>query len=106
MSGNSLDRVGTKAFLKFLRAHHVRDTAPCRLLSLLASRPGRRFTLAEILDEVWGDDPSGGPLSASNGIGIRVYRLRKTGLNIVSHYGGYSYHAANENAGTKPRSVA
>jgi DNA-binding response OmpR family regulator len=63
---------------------------PFRLLVILAGNLGRRVTLRDIADRLWGDDPEGGPDWSHGAIGVHVHRLRpilrKLGLAIRANW--------------------
>ncbi len=50
-----------------------------------ASDEGRYISTEEIIDEVWGMDPDGGPLSARSQVGRAMVALRKDGVRIKHH---------------------
>jgi len=61
-----------------------------RLRQLFLWRLGLLCPFAMIIDVMWGDDPDGGPLYATDTIWKYVYCLRKTGWDIDTWHGlGY-----------------
>ena len=77
-----LDLIGTKALLRLLD----RPLGPSleRLAGALAARRGAIVSRHEIADEIWGEQSSGGPISADQMIDFYVVLLRRAGLPIVA----------------------
>jgi hypothetical protein len=62
--------------------------------SELAANRGRVVSSNELLEAVYGCSTRE-PEEAAIGLKVAIYKLRKTGFNIVTHpWRGYSYHAA------------
>jgi len=91
-----LHRTGTKAFLLFLRAHGVGNPHHVQacIASLLKRSPGRFFTTQELVNEVYADDPSGGPLNPRANISTAIFMLRKNGLKIDNDRNCRGYRVA------------
>ena len=77
-----LDLIGTKALLRLLD----RPLGPSleRLAGALAARRGAIVSRHEIADEIWGEQSSGGPISADQMIDCYVGLLRRAGLPVVA----------------------
>ncbi|MFG3601762.1 BTAD domain-containing putative transcriptional regulator [Micromonospora chersina] len=57
-----------------------------RLLILLALEPGRTVTVGRLTDALWAGEP---PAGAANALQALVSRLRRAGLPVEAHPGGY-----------------
>lgn len=87
----TLHTIGTKALLRGLA---VPDLQPQERAILDLFDGPRMVTHAEIIDELWGCDESGGPILPYQNIAVRVLKLRRKGYPIQSHYQrGYSLGA-------------
>lgn len=70
------------------RATNLPDM-PGSILSVLLSRPGKRWTTEELIKSIYPDDEDGGPASNTVAVGVTVLRsrLRNRGIDpiIISH---------------------
>jgi len=85
--------VSLKSFIHTLeraqRAYLISGVA-----SELSSKAGRVVSSNELLEAVYGCSTRE-PDEAAIGLKVAIYKLRKSGFNIVTHpWRGYSYHAA------------
>ena len=90
---DELHKVSLKAFVHTLeraqRAYLISGVA-----RELASHRGRVVSSNELLEAIYGCSTRE-PEEAAIGLKVAIYKLRKTGFNIVTHpWRGYSYHAA------------
>ncbi|MFT4098798.1 MAG: helix-turn-helix domain-containing protein [Rhodoblastus sp.] len=74
------------------------DGVARRLLIALGARAGAVLHREELIDLIWGDDPSGGPDVADRSLWSAIYRLRfacvALGLVLSTHGGrGFSLRA-------------
>lgn len=82
ISINRLDVIGSKTLLRILAR-----PLPLPLETVASVLSGRRGAIVarhEIVDEIWGECASGGPLSAKAMIGLYVALLRARGLPIAT----------------------
>lgn len=78
------------------RATNLPDMPGC-ILSVLMSRPGKRWLTEEIIQHVYPDDENGGPASNTIAVQVSILRtkLRHRGINpIITSHGsdsGYTF---------------
>jgi DNA-binding winged helix-turn-helix (wHTH) protein len=90
---DELHTVSLKAFVRALeraqRAYLISGVA-----RELAEKRGRVVSSNELLEAIYGCSERE-PEEAAIGLKVAIYKLRKTGFNIVTHpWRGYSHHAA------------
>jgi DNA-binding response OmpR family regulator len=77
----------TATFLRALRGGTQQAT-----LNILTTRPGKVFSVIDLMAQVYADDPKGGPEYGSNYIRTCIMKLRRKGYNIVTEYSrGYRF---------------
>ena len=54
--------------------HPYRQTF--KVAAMLFARPGKMVRIDSIINELWGNDPNGGPLSARRAVNVQVCLLR------------------------------
>jgi hypothetical protein len=93
----TLHRISTKAMLAALtpavRLPHRRAETPvtARVLGTLRLKVGQLCPVNQLVDSVYGDDPTGGPVRAGTNISLAVVQLRRLGWPIEAQWGrGYS----------------
>lgn len=90
MAPDQLHVCTTAALLKVIRGPL---TIKELLLWKLGTRPGKIFSYNELVDGVWGMNRV--PDYPENNLRQYIFRLRRSGAQIISHAGrGYSFHQA------------
>jgi len=94
--------VRTSTLLRALKRHKIggpkSHTVAARLATLLRGQAGRVVPYGELIDALYGDDPDGGPLYASNVLRVLASRLRHKGVPIRTCWGHGLYWPRDEPA--------
>lgn len=84
---NSLDRVTKRGLLRALRTLRPKTL---QMASALYANRGRVMLRGELVDDLWGNDPDGGPENPGHCLHAHAYWLRRAGIPATAHPLGWT----------------